>query len=103
VIGFIIGLNFYLRKKSRREDPVLSAYRKFCLRMEARGHGRAPHEGPHAYFDRLRLKSAAHADELKRLEDDFTSLRYGPPLDPTESRARMKSLRTTSRHLSRTM
>jgi hypothetical protein len=88
IIGaFGIGAAIYafLRWQSKREDPLVKAWRIFCARLERAGVARPPAEGPVAFAERLRQArslpgaAAARAEALAR---EFAELRYGLAPDP---------------------
>ncbi|WP_374357732.1 DUF3488 and DUF4129 domain-containing transglutaminase family protein [Pseudoduganella danionis] len=84
VAMLLCGLAWLRRRRPR--DPLTQLYAQFCRQQAHRGFARAPHEGPLAYAQRLRLRptSAAQQAALQEFLMLYSRLRYGA--DSPESR-----------------
>lgn len=78
VIIFIVILQFFLRRRSDREDPLLANYHRFCNRLAKVGLVRRPNEGPLQFISRAKRFRPALASELDEIGQEFIALRYGP-------------------------
>jgi transglutaminase-like putative cysteine protease len=62
--------------RPRRRDPVDLAWDRVCARLAARGHARAPYEGPVDYARRVARAAPSHAPALQDLVDAYVGARY---------------------------
>jgi transglutaminase-like putative cysteine protease len=77
--------------RPRRRDPVDVAWERVCARLAARGHPRAPHEGPVDYGRRVAQALPAQATGLQALVEAYVGVRYLPGAAAAE-RARFVAL-----------
>lgn len=97
VIAFIASLNFVLRKRSKRQDPDLVQWRKFCAKLERAGlTPRAPTEGPLIFAARAKEKFPESADEIGRVVNAFVDVRYGKASGSETQRSLAQSVRRFS-------
>ncbi len=73
----ILGLQLTRELRFRSADPVQRAYARFCRRLERRGLGRRPHEGPLDFARRVREQRADLADDADAITRFYLELRYG--------------------------
>jgi transglutaminase-like putative cysteine protease len=64
--------------RPRRGDPVDLAWARVCASLAARGHPRAPHEGPLDYAKRVAGAEPSLAPQLADLVDAYLGARYLP-------------------------
>ena len=85
-------------RRLRRPDPVQTAWRRFCLKLAARGVERAPHEGPRDYAARAARALPAARRAILRIGALYIALRYGanpPPPGVARLRRMVRELRLT--------
>jgi protein-glutamine gamma-glutamyltransferase len=63
-------------RRRTRVDPVVRAYRRALRKMARAGHGKAPHEGPRAFQQRLEREAPELARRLKPVTEMYVALRY---------------------------
>lgn len=92
---FALSLSIVLRRRAHKADPVLTAWRKFCTKLERAGVHRRETEGPLDFTSRAAAALPLSAAEIKSLGLHFAELRYGPagPGALREFRRGVKSLR----------
>ncbi|HEY4368967.1 MAG TPA: DUF3488 and transglutaminase-like domain-containing protein [Steroidobacteraceae bacterium] len=78
--AFFTALSIYLawQFRPRRRDPVFQIYIQLSRRLARRNLGRAQHEGPRDYFERVIRARPDLARELDEARSLYISLRYGP-------------------------
>jgi transglutaminase-like putative cysteine protease len=69
-----------------RQDAVVRAYRRLCLRLGAAGLPRAAHEGAESYAARVASRRPDLAAVVTALCRRYTALRYGAESSPVEVR-----------------
>ncbi len=63
----------------RRQDPAARLYARFCRKLARAGMPRAPHEGPLAYAERVRMARPALGAAVDEIVQRYVRLRYAPP------------------------
>jgi len=78
--AFFAALSVYLawQFRPRSRDPVLQIYTQLSRRLGRRNLGRATHEGPHDYLERVMRARPDLARELDEARSLYINLRYGP-------------------------
>jgi protein-glutamine gamma-glutamyltransferase len=72
-----------LRKMGKTgHDPVLAAYLRFCAKLERKGLGRTPAEGPLDYAGRLAQLRPDLAPAVTAITQLYVALRYGTHATP---------------------
>ncbi len=94
---FFIGLQWSLRRKALREDPILQYYHVFCRKFESAGLSRRATEGPVDFSNRLISALPGQAQEIKNVFGEFLSLRY-QNLNAKESKAHLKDFKNLVRN-----
>ena len=74
------------RLRRRPEDPVATAYRRFCQRLAGVGLARQAHEGPADYAHRIQRQRPDLASSVARITELYIALRYRPRPEPLEIR-----------------
>ena len=93
---FASALYGFLRWQSKREEPLLKAWRSFCRRLERAGIGRALNEGPTAFAERA---LSGHGQEQARtLALEFSAVRYGLGLEGRRGEREHRLLRALRRY-----
>ncbi len=87
-LGLLFSLTAWLllRQRPARQDPVTSAYRRFCEKLARRGLPRRPAEGPVDYADRIIRKRPDLAAEVEEINRLYIVLQYGAPGAPAVMR-----------------
>ncbi len=84
----------------READQVQRAYARYCRRLERRGLGRLPHEGPSDFAARVRTTRPDLASEAEVITRIYLELRYGKGATPSaldELIHRVRAFRPASR------
>ena len=68
-----------LRVRSRRSDPVLETWNRFCVRLGRSGIHRALNEGPLDFTERAASANPKAADQIRAIGRSYMQLRYGKP------------------------
>lgn len=76
---FGYGLIFILRRQAHRHDPVAVAWRKMCRRLETTTLQKQASEGPLHFAQRAVAEWPDHADDIRRLSQQFANSYYGSP------------------------
>jgi transglutaminase-like putative cysteine protease len=84
VIGVLFVVPVYalfLLRLKKSIDPALALYLRFCRKLARTGLTRAPHEGSHAFAERVTRQRADLATSISEITDLYQDLRYGraPP------------------------
>ena len=80
VVGFLIlvvSAFLFYRRERWQADPAIGIYNEYCRRLSKHGLTRLPWEGPLDYNARCRAALPGLAQDLDRITDSYTSLRYG--------------------------
>jgi len=80
LLGFMYGAMWW-QERDKSPDPVLRAYRRFCVRMAKRGQPRHPAETPEAYLLRLSRLSPEHEAHLQDISRRLYAYWYGDLLN----------------------
>ena len=92
-VMLIVIAGWMLVKTASVSDPVLLAYRTFCVRMARLGIQRQCGEGPLDFSRRIISARPDLAPQVRRITDLFIVLRYGwPGTDPGHHIARLRRL-----------
>ena len=76
-IAILVGALALVMFRTREvRDPLMLAYARFCGKLARVGLGRAPHEGPVAYAERVADARADLSAEVTRISRLYTGLRY---------------------------
>jgi len=89
--GFIIWLN---SRRSRKTDPTVREWRRFCAMLEKAGINREFNEGPLHFAERASRALPAKAGEIRTIARRFAELRYGtgPEVEQRRLRKELKSM-----------
>lgn len=93
---FIIWFN---GRRSRKTDPTVHEWRRFCASLEKAGISRQFNEGPLRFAERASLSLPAKAEEIRAIAERFAELRYGATME-AEQRRRRKELKNLIRRFS---
>ena len=74
---FAGAMNWTLRRRAQRKDPVLEEWRYFCRALERRGIQRQPNEGPMAFAQRASAVLPKAETQIRQVANVFANLRYG--------------------------
>ena len=77
--GGSVGLLLLARAYRKRKDPVVAAYGRFCAKLAKAGITRAPHEGPLAFYTRLKQEKPQLAIAAQRVLNAYVEIRYAAP------------------------
>jgi transglutaminase-like putative cysteine protease len=78
---FVFILTVWLRRKGRKEDPVVKNWRVLCAKLDRVGLSRLSTEGPLQFASRVAERRPDLAAEIKELSTTYANLRYGPKPD----------------------
>lgn len=78
VLFFALILSIVLRRRALHLDPVLSAWRLLCRKLERAGIARRANEGPLDFTDRASRELPHATSQLRALGETYAALRYGP-------------------------
>ncbi|MES2855803.1 MAG: DUF3488 and DUF4129 domain-containing transglutaminase family protein [Bdellovibrionota bacterium] len=95
-VAFGFALTFFLRKRTFKEDQALSAWRKFCAKLERAGITRSYTEGPVHFATRAIEKFPGAKSEIENISNEYSKLRYGPEPTSAEKRRFAQSVRRFS-------
>lgn len=88
-----------LRKRARRTDPVLEAWKKFCRLVEKTGVVRRSTEGPLAFIERAIERNPQAREAITKIGETYIDLRYAP-LSHEDAAKKLSDLRLQVRRLS---
>jgi hypothetical protein len=66
-----------LWRPGKSADPAQAAYLRFCRKLARAGLKRAPHEGAHAFADRVARRRVDLAEPIVEITNLYEDLRYG--------------------------
>jgi transglutaminase-like putative cysteine protease len=93
VSTLLLGIaGWLLIEKSGPSDPVLRAYRVFCVRVARLGVRRQPSEGPRDFSRRIIGERPELERQVNRIIELFVQLRYGSPTDRTHCLTQLRRL-----------
>jgi hypothetical protein len=93
-VGLVVAVfSLWILRRSREEDPVAKAWRKFCAKLARRGTERRPSEGPRTFAVRAASEQPQVAGAVAGISALYVRLRYGPAPDPALVAAFQKSVR----------
>jgi len=93
VSALLFGIaGWLLMKKPVPPDPVLRAWRGFCMRAARLGIRRQPSEGPRDFSRRIVTARPELEPQVNRITEAFILLRYGRPADPAYRLAQLQRL-----------
>ncbi|MDO9597320.1 MAG: DUF3488 and transglutaminase-like domain-containing protein [Azoarcus sp.] len=81
-------------RNRRNTDPLDRAWAAFSAKLDARGLGRRPAEGPLDFGRRIAAALPVQAEALNEIVTCYAQLRYRPPADPAAIRELNKRIRT---------
>jgi len=83
LLGLLVAIfSLWMLRRAQDEDPVVKAWRKFCLKLARRGTERRAAEGPRAFAARAAAEQPHAAARVGEISDLYVRLRYGPAPDP---------------------
>ncbi len=74
----LLGVAWWLKRRSKSADPLEGMYRSFCRRLSAAGVERSLWEGPVDFAQRAAQSLPSDAREIKKIGILYAELRYGP-------------------------
>jgi len=89
-VGFVvilmglISLALWWQERDRTLDPVLRAYRRFCLRLSKRGYTLAPGETPVEFLLRVSTTDPDHYGYLREVSENLSRYWYQPEASTPE-------------------
>jgi transglutaminase-like putative cysteine protease len=75
-VGLLV-VGFHTLNRRTAIDPVTLAYQRFCAKLARTGLGRAPHEGPLAFTERVAVCRPELAARVRLIGRLYANLRYG--------------------------
>lgn len=66
-----------LHQKSRKIDPAMQVYARFCNKLAKKGLVKGISEGPRDFAERVKVRLPQHIADIERITDLFVELRYG--------------------------
>ena len=83
LVGLVVAvLSLWMLRRTREQDPVARAWRRFCRKLARHGTERGRAEGPRAFAARASSEQPHVAADVAEISELYVRLRYGPVPDP---------------------
>ena len=99
LVLFALACMWVMRREAKKEDPVITEWRRFCRSIEKAGLVKKPGEGALSFARRVAEKNPKAGEEVLRIADLYNRIRYAK-IEPSEARALAKSFRQSARRFS---
>jgi protein-glutamine gamma-glutamyltransferase len=82
LVGLVVAcFSLWMLRRTREQDPVARAWRRFCQKLARHGTERRRAEGPRAFAARAAAEQPHVAADVAEISDLYVSLRYGAAPD----------------------
>jgi protein-glutamine gamma-glutamyltransferase len=82
LVGVVVAfLSLWMLRRTREQDPVARAWRRFCRKLARHGTERGPAEGPRAFASRAATEQPHVAADVAEISELYVRLRYGSAPD----------------------
>lgn len=97
ILLFFAVIAWSLRRKTRRDDPAVMIWRKFCSSLERKGMSRGLNEGPMDFAERAVKFRPEKSREIRAIAQSYARIRYGMGATPSEAKAFRREVRLFAR------